>query len=192
MGRRRGSSWIGTKGRGIDMIDAQQVSIPWPILGAVVTASVSVVIFVVSNWLNGVRDRHNRSREVFSRAFASVQEYKEYPYVIRRRRTASPEEERIRISSELQRVQSDLAFYSAWLQTESPHVHRKFAELLTQVRTVAGGAMREAWLESVPDDDSAMNMPDLGYAALKALEDEYLEEVIHHLSLWPRWLRQMI
>ena len=174
------------------MIDAQQVTLPWAIVGAAVTAAVSILIFVATNWLNGVRDRHNRSREVFSRAFASIQEYKEYPYVIRRRRTASPEEERIRISSELQRVQSDLAFYSAWLQTESPHVHRKFAGLLTQVRSVTGGAMREAWLEAVPNDDSVMNMPDLGYAALKPLEDEYLEEVIHHLSLWPRWLRQLM
>ena len=174
------------------MIDVQQVSIPWPILGAVVTASVTVVIFVVSNWLNGVRDRHNRSREVFSRAFASIQEYKEYPYVIRRRRTASPEEERIRISSELQRVQSDLAFYSAWLQTESTHVHRNFAELLTEVRRVAGGAMKEAWQDSDSDENSAINMPDLGYAKLQPHEDRYLEEVTHHLSLWPRWLRRLI
>lgn len=174
------------------MIDVQQVSIPWPVLGMGVTASVSVVLFVLSNWLNSVRNRHDRSREIFSRALASMHEYREFPYVIRRRRKTAPEEERIRISSELQRVQADLAFYSAWLQTESPHVHRKFAELLAELRRVAGSAMREAWLEPALDEDSAIDMPDLGYDALKSLEDEYLEEVIHHLSVWPRWLRRLM
>ncbi|MYD36955.1 MAG: hypothetical protein F4X20_08145 [Dehalococcoidia bacterium] len=78
------------------------------------------------------------------------------------------------------------------MQTESPHVHRKFAELLAELRRVAGSAMREAWLEPALDEDSAIDMPDLGYDALKSLEDEYLEEVIHHLSVWPRWLRRLM
>ena len=96
-----------------------------------------------------------------------------------------PEEERVRISSELRRIQSDLAFYSAWLRTESPHVHRSFYELLGQVRQIAGIAMHEAWLEPAVEGDSEMNMPDLGLSALRPYESAYLNEVVDHLSFGP-------
>ena len=173
------------------MTEGQQLNLPWPVVGAVVTGAVSIVIFVFTNWWNGQRERRTRSREVFAKAYATVQEYKESSYVIRRRRKDAPEDERIRISSELRKVQADLAFYSAWLKTESPHVHRGFAELLEQVRRIAGTAMHEAWLEPAAESDSKMNMPDLGLAALIPYECTYLEEVIDHLSLWPRWLRRL-
>ena len=111
--------------------------------------------------------------------------------MIRRRRADAPEEERVRISSELRRIQADLAFYSAWLMTESPHVHRSFSELLEQLRRLAGTAMHEAWLEPAAKDDSKMNMPDIGLSTLTRYESAYLEEVVDHVSLWPRWLRRM-
>ena len=173
------------------MTEGQQLNLPWPVVGAVITAAVSIFLFVLNNWLYGERARLTRSREVLSKAYAGIQEYKEFPYVIRRRRKGAPEEERIRISSELQRVQADLAFYSAWLRTESPHVHRSFAELLEQMRRLAGTAMHEAWLEPPTEDDSGMNMPDMGLSTLIPYESVYLEEVVDHLSIWPRWLRRL-
>ena len=169
--------------------EAQQVNLPWPLIGAAVTGAVSLLIFVVTNWRNGQRERLARSREVYSRAYVAVQEYKEFPYVIRRRRKEAPDEERVRISTELRQVQSDLAFYSAWLRTESRHVHRSYTQLLEQLRSVAGKAMREAWLEPPIEDDAGMNMPDLGLSALTPYESAYLDEVVHHLAFWPRWLR---
>ena len=182
-----------TAGEGMMQVvtEVQQINLPWPVIGAAVTGAVSILIFVVTNWRNAGRERLARSRDVFSKAYVAVQEYKEFPYVIRRRRTEAPGEERVRISSELRRVQSDLAFYSAWLRTESRHVHRSFAELLEQVRLVAGAAMREAWLEPPVEEDSGMNMPDLGLSALTPYESAYLDEVVHHLAFWPRWLRRM-
>ena len=173
------------------MNEVQQPNLPWPVVAAAITGAVSIFLFVVTNWWNGERERLTRSREVFSKAYAVVQEYKEFPYVIRRRRTSAPEEERIRISSELRRVQADLAFYSAWLMTESPHVYHSFSELLEQLRCVAGTAIHEAWLEPPAEDDSKMNMPDLGLSTLTFYESAYLGEVADHLSLWPRWLRRM-
>ena len=170
--------------------DVQQLNLPLPVVGAAITAAVSIGIFVLTHWWSGQRERLTRSREVLSKAYSVVQEYKEFPYVIRRRRTDAPEEERVRISSELRRVQADLAFYSAWLMTESPHVHHSFSELLDQLRHVAGAAMHEAWLEPAAADDSAMNMPDMGLSDLTPYESAYLEEVVDHLSLWPRSLRR--
>ena len=172
------------------MNDVQQLNLPLPVVGAAITAAVSIGLFVLTHWWNGQRERLTRSREVFSKAYSVVQEYKEFPYVIRRRKAGAPEEERVRISSELRRVQADLAFYSAWLMTESPHVHHSFSELLDQLRRVAGAAMHEAWLESAAEDDSKMNMPDMGLSALTPYESAYLEEVVDHLSLWPRRLRR--
>lgn len=111
--------------------------------------------------------------------------------MIRRRRKGAPEEERVRISSELRRIQSDLAFYSAWLRTESPHVHLAYSELLEQVRCLAGMAMHDAWLERAIEGDSEMNIPDLGFSALSTYESAYLNEVVDHLSFWPRKLRRL-
>ncbi len=173
------------------MNEAQQLTLPLPVVGAVIIGAVSFAIFVLTNWWNGERERLTRSRGVFSKAYAAVQEYKEFPYVIRRRRKDTPEEERIRISSELRRVQADLAFYSAWLTTESRHVHRSFSELLEQTRKVAGTAMHEAWLEPAAEDDSSMNMPKVDMSALAPLETAYLEEVADHLALRPRWVRRL-
>ena len=173
------------------MNEAQQLTLPWPVVGAVIVGAVSFTVFVLTNWWNGERERLTRSRDVFSKAYAAVQEYKEFPYVIVRRRRDTPEEERIRISSELRRVQADLAFYSAWLMTESRHVHCSFSELLEQARNVAGTAMHEAWLQPAAED-SKVNMLKLDMSALAPYESAYLEEVVDHLSLWPRWTRRLL
>ena len=191
MAWRGSTAWSATKGRIEGVTEGQQLNLPWPVVAAVVTGVVSILIFAGTNWWNGQRERRTRNREVFAKAYATVQDYKEFPYVIRRRRKGAPEDERLRISSELRKVQADLAFYSAWLKTESPHVHRSFSEFLVQVRGVAGTAMHEAWLAPAAEDDSKMNMPDLGLAALTPYESTYLEEVVDHLSLCPRWLRRI-
>ena len=173
------------------MNEVQQLNLPWPVVGAAITGTLAIFLFVITNWWNGERERLTRSREVLSKAYAAVQEYKEFPYVIRRRRTSEPEEERIRISSELRHIQSNLAFFSAWLMTESPHVHRSFSELLEKLRSVAGTAMHEAWLAPGAESDSKMNIPDMDLSALISYESTYLQEVVDHLSLWPRWLRRL-
>ena len=174
------------------MNEAQQLTLPWPIVGAVIIGAVSFTVFVLTNWWNGERERLTRSRDVFSKAYAAVQEYKEFPYVIMRRRKDTPEKERIRISSELRRVQADLAFYSAWLMTESDHVHRSFSVLLDQTRRLSGTAMREAWLQPAAAEDSEMNMPDLDMSTVAPYESAYLEEVADHLALRPRWIRRLL
>ena len=189
--RRRSRARVASERRSKGVTEGQQFNLPWPLVGAAITISGSVILLVITNWWNGRSARLTRSREILSKAYAATQEYKEFPYVIRRRRTGEPEEERIRISTELRRVQADLAFYSAWLKTESLHIHRSFSELLAQVRRVAGKAMHEAWLEPATEGDSKMNMPDLGLSAITPYESTYMEEVIDHLSLWPRWLRRL-
>ena len=57
------------------MNEAQQLTLPWPVVGAVIIGAVSFTVFVLTNWWNGERERLTRSRDVFSKAYAAVQEY---------------------------------------------------------------------------------------------------------------------
>ena len=89
------------------------VSISTPIIIAAITGAASLAALSINAWLTGHRDRVSRRRELLSKAYSSAVAYKEFPYVVRRRKASSPEDERIRISTELRKVQEDIAFYSA-------------------------------------------------------------------------------
>ena len=168
-------------------------SIPTPIVVAAIMGAVSVMTFAVNSWLSGHRERTSRQREVFSEAFIAVVAYEEFPYVIRRRRRASePEEERIRISTDLGKVQEKISYYSAWLKTESEKVSVDYEALIAQTRSLAGKHMREAWAAEPISGDSEMNMPDLGLGELKPFKEKFLEAVAAHLSVWPDWLARRL
>lgn len=137
---------------------------------------------IISNW----RERISRQRQEFSRAFAACIAYEEFPYVVRRRRSDVPQDERVRISSELSIIQRELAYYSAWLATESPSVSKTYETLVAKLREIAGAKIREAWLTPPIDSDGGMNMPDLGLSELKPLKEAYLQEAAYHLSVIPR------
>ena len=162
------------------------------IVAAVVTGAVSIAVFAANAWLTGHRDRTNRRRDLLSKAFSSAVAYKEFPYVVRRRRSSSPEDERIRISTELRRVQEDIAYHSSWLATESRHVSEAYNKLVRRLHEVAGAEIRKAWTESPVQTDDEMNMDDLGLGVLKEHEDEFLLEASDNLSILPRWLRRML
>ena len=142
---------------------------------------------IISNW----RERISRQRQEFSKAFAACVAYEEFPFIVRRRRNDVPQDERVRISSELSIIQRELAYYSAWLATESSHVSKAYENLVAQLRDIAGAKIREAWLTPPIDSDSGMNMPDLGLSKLKPLRETYLMEVTHHLSGIPRTIRRL-
>ncbi len=166
-------------------------NVPLSVTVAAITVAGSFSLFVFANLWNGRRTRLARSRDEFAKAFVAIQEYKEFPYVIRRRAKQTPEEERVRVSTEPRKIQSEVAYYSAWLRTESPYVNESYVELLSRVREIAGRAMHDAWLEPAVEADSGMNMPDLGNSGLTPSENAYMEEVIDHLSFWPRWLKRL-
>ena len=112
--------------------------------------------------------------------------------MVRRRRSSSPEDERIRISTELRKVQEDIAYHSAWLTTESRHVSDAYNKLVRRMREVAGAEIHKAWTEPPVQSDDDMNMHDLGLGALYQHEQEFLLEAADHLSIFPRWLRRML
>lgn len=167
-------------------------AISTPIVVAAIMGAVSVMTFAGNYWLNGYRERTNRQREVFSQAFIAIVAYEEYPFVIRRRRASGPEDERIRISTDLGKVQEKLSYYSVWLKTESKDVSLAYEVLVAEIRKLAGAHMREAWDAQPISDDSGMNMPDLGLGNLTPFKESYFQAVAAHLSAWPTWIAKRI
>jgi len=128
---------------------------------------------------------------MFSKAFAAAVAYEEFPYVVRRRRTSVPEDERIRISTELRKVQEEISYYSAWLFTESRPISEAYETLILQLREIAGREIHNAWNQPAVGSDTEMNISGLGLSRLKPFKEAYLHEVADHLSPIPRWLRRL-
>ena len=162
------------------------------VTAAAIGGAVSLLALALNAIISCWRDRILRQRQEFSKAFAACIAYEEFPYVVRRRRSSAAQDERVRISSEFSMIQRELAYYSAWLATESSEVSKAYEALVARLREIAGTKIREAWLTPPIDSDSSMNMPDLGLGALKPLKEAYLLEVAYHLSLVPRRVRRLV
>ena len=156
-------------------------------IGGAVSLLALALNAIISNW----RDRIARQRQEFSKAFAACVAYEELSYIVRRRRSDVPQDERVRISSELSIIQRELAYYSAWLATESSNVSKAYENLVAKLREIAGAKIREAWLTPPIESDSDMNAPDLGLDALKSLKEAYLLEAVYHLSVVPKPIRRL-
>lgn len=145
------------------------------------TALVSLAIYAAGAFHGGRQKTRLRRREAFSEAFEWCVSYKEFPYVTRRRRASTPEDERIRISGEMRRVQERISYYSVWIAAENRKVAATFNALVTQLRRVAGGQVHQAWKVTPVANDEDMNMPDLGLGELREYEEAYLEAVFRAL-----------
>ena len=141
---------------------------------------------MLGGWSSGQRELAARRRAQFADALSAVVGYEEFPFVIRRRRVSNPEDERIRISTELRAVQERLAFHSAWLRTESRRVADAYDALLQETRRTAGREMKRAWEMETISQDSQMNVADIDLSAIDPLKTAYLEAVRRHLS-WRRF-----
>jgi hypothetical protein len=148
-----------------------------PVIGAIIAGAVALVVLAVNAITSAVSQRRTRRRDAFSEAFASCVTYAELPYVIRRRDPADEATERLRISSELRRVQEDIAYYRVWLRGESSAVADAYDKLVADTRAVAGKAMHDAWLQPGVSSDAGMNMPDLGLGQLEAPRAAYIAQV---------------
>ena len=161
------------------------------VIGAAIAGAVSLLGLALNAIISRRRERTSRQRQEFSKAFAACVAYEEFPYIVRRRRSDMPQHERVRISSELSAIQRELAYYSAWLATESINVSETYESLVAKLREIAGTKIREAWLTPPIDSDSGMNMPDLGLSELETLKKAYLREVTYHLSVVPEPIRRL-
>lgn len=165
-----------------------------PIAGVVLTSGVvaALVTFFQNRWLENRRSQEaerTRLRQSFAEAFAAYAAYKEMPYAIRRRRGVQEADERARLSADLNSIQSKLSYYRAWTQFESPAVGTVYANLLSEMRKVVGGAMRDAWADPPSQHDHEMNIPidKVNLLSLSVEEDKYIEAVNARLDQLTPW-----
>lgn len=159
---------------------------------AVIAAAIGGTIAVITLIVNGRRARSDRQRELFGAAFGDVASYCEYPYIVRRRRHDVPEEERIRITTELSEVQRRLNHNRAVLRVEAPRVARSYTTLVEASRRIAGGAIHEGWNLAPITADTSVHVTDVDLTGIKPYEDAYLTTVADHLALTAWWLRATV
>lgn len=156
------------------------------IVAAIVAAAVSLTTFVLTTR----RQRLDRQRRVFGDAFEAVMEYREYPFIVRRRNPDEAEKERQRLSGELSRVQARMNAYQARLLVEDPEIGKLYKKLVKQTRLHAGAHIKAAWDNPPVSADEEMHTPKYDYSALDAHDDAYLRAVADHLSWKPDWWRR--
>lgn len=164
---------------------------PWtgPVLAACLTAVVTVWLAVWAARRKCREEERARQRTVFAEAYQAYTEYKEMPYAIRRRRHDEPAAERVRLSETLREIQAKLRYYETWTAAESAAAGAAYAKLVAEARTIAGGAMREAWKTQPITDDASMNIAPavVDLTALKSFEDAYISAFHAHLDTFNPW-----
>jgi hypothetical protein len=147
---------------------------------------------VLLHLLKSRADERARARVLYAEAYEWYAAYKEMPYAIRRRRVDNAAAERIRLSETVREIQARLDHFKTWTTLENARVGTAYANLLSELRRVAGTSMHDAWNEHGTDSDSAMNMPPgrVDLSPLAPYEDAYLTEV--QRALRPRWRRSAI
>lgn len=161
--------------------------------GAVIAAVVGAVINLALARYKDVADERARLRTSFAEAFEIAVQYKEFPYAIRRRNADEPATERVRLSTELSKVQARLSYFTVWTTGESEPVGKAYKSLIDQLRMTAGTACREAWLAPSITADREMNISSsvVDLSALTPYETAYVEAVHRHLARY-RGLRGLL
>lgn len=165
---------------------------PWWVAPATIAALIAGVVAVVSLLVNGRRARMDRQRQLFGAAFGDITSYCEFPYIVRRRRHDTPEEERVRISTELSEIQRRLNHNKAVLLVEAPRVARAYAALVETTRQIAGRAIRDGWDLSPITVDNNIHVVDVDLTPITPAEQRYLTAVADHLSVAPWWTRAAV
>jgi hypothetical protein len=156
---------------------------------ALFAAAVAAVVAMLLHLLKSRADERGRVRLLYAEAYEWYASYKEMPYAIRRRRVDDASAERIRLSETIREIQARLDHFKTWTALENKHVGAAYADLLRELRQVAGTSMHDAWNEPGTDTDTAMNMPvgRIDLSPLVPYEDAYLTEV--RRALRPYWRR---
>lgn len=161
----------------------------WWFAPAIAAALIAAFVGIVTLVANGRRARKDRQREVFAAAFGDIAAYKEFPYIVRRRRHDTPEEERQRISGELSEVQRRLNHNRAVLKVEAPRVGSAYSRLVDETRRVAGAAIRDGWNLTPLTTDAQVHVRDVDLTPIDPFEEAFLNVMADHLAPMPWWSR---
>jgi hypothetical protein len=119
------------------------------ILGAALSALLTYA-------LNRRAARRERRARAFGEALSVIEDYAEMPYRIRRR--PGTDEGRHKLTEEVSRIYSRLAFHQALLDIEAPTVAAAYRLLANEAKAEVGEQMKEAWQRPVRTTDAEMNL----------------------------------
>jgi hypothetical protein len=148
----------------------------------IVISIVALGVSLATFFLAGRRVRLDRQRQVFADAFEAVAEYREYPYIVRRRSPDEPAKERQRIAGELSRVQAKLNAFKARLLVEDRYVGEHYAALVKQTRQIVGAMIKAGWDNEPVSADGEMHAPKYDFSELEPLDERYLQTIADHLG----------
>ena len=147
-----------------------------------IAAAVSSAVALLGIWQTARTARQDRQRRLFGEALAAVMEYREYPFIVRRR---TSDAERGEISRELSKIQAALNRYSGMLAAESKSVGAAYALLVEQIRTVAGPLIADGWNQSVRTHAAAVYIDDVDMSALDPATGSFIQATSKHLGILP-------
>lgn len=151
----------------------------------IVVSLLALAVSLATFFLAGRRARLDRQRQVFADAFEAVMEYREYPFIVRRRNPEEGAEERRRISGDLSRVQAKMNAFKARLLVEDPRIGQCYAELVEQTRLIAGAHIKAAWDNPPVSADEEMHAPAYDFGPLDDYDNCFLDAVARLLAWLP-------
>jgi len=154
-----------------------------------VAALIAAVVALGGFWWNTRATRLDRQRQLFAEAFGAVMEYREYPFIVRRRTSDTDRDD---ITSGLSAVQANLNKYVALLRVESSEVGTHYQNLVAQTRRIAGSAIAAGWDRPVRDKGEQMHVQDVDLSALDEIDEAFILAVKHHVDPLPSWAYRRI
>lgn len=126
------------------------------VLVAVIAIFGTAITALLAYNLNRRASRRERRARAFGEALSVIEDYAEMPYRIRRR--AGTVEGRQKLTEEVSRLHSRLAFHQALLDVETPEVAKVYKNLAKEAKVQVGEQMRMAWQKPVRTTDAQMNL----------------------------------
>jgi hypothetical protein len=167
----------------------EEVSLLHSLLASgIVAALVAAVVSLITLATTGRRARQDRQRQLFADAFEACIAYREFAYIVRRRRDDSTDEV-ARISGAMSELQTRLRSIEARVRVESPRVGDAYSKLVAETREVAGIQVRSGWESPPVPPDRTGRIEGVDFASLAAPEAEFLDAARDHLALIPWWVR---
>lgn len=150
---------------------------------AVLTLTGTLLVAVIGAWATLASTKRENRRVLYSEAVRAALAWEEMVFRVRRRSEDQTQE----LIARFHKMQDDLAYYSAWIGSDSKSMRRSYQRLVGSVKSETEQLITRAWEEQLrkppgnklPDDA----MPNLG-----DVTDPFLNDVRAHLSpwIWPR------
>ncbi|WP_338773068.1 hypothetical protein V7968_16460 [Nocardia vulneris] len=154
------------------------------LLVAGVAAVSAVIVAVLSASFSRASAQRDRRRQMYGEAFRAALEWREMLYRVRRR--DNTEEGERAVIDKFHDLQERLDYYEGWIGSESKYMRRSYQKLIREAKSVTRDYIRDAW--DNPGRRGNANANDEHPMISINVQDRFLRDVRHHLSLQPwRW-----